>query len=256
MPHAVIEPLLLDANVAVRRAYLLIQSARLRLMTDRRKKHQDKRPHFMTRFMLRWSVGRRIDGLWVGSFEDKPEPGLRRAEEALSVIKTYDRRLYQRLIRDLERIWVQVTPGGLAHFDSSIWACVLDPRYVLDETKSSEEIASTIVHEATHARLWRRGIGYQEELRSRVEAACFRRERAFAAKLPNGAKIRDQADRYLAAYASQDYWTDEAFRTRHLDGLVKASQYLGSPDWLIRIFKALRALRLKLTHVRGGAANL
>jgi len=36
------------------------------------------------------------------------------------------------------------------------------------------------VHEATHARLRRYGIGYEEGLRQRVEEANFRRELAFA----------------------------------------------------------------------------
>jgi hypothetical protein len=87
----------------------------------------------------------RIDGMWVGSFETEPELGLHRVKEALRLVKIYDTRRYERLIRDLERVWVCPIPGGLAHFDYSIWACVLDPRYVLDETNSPETIAGAIV---------------------------------------------------------------------------------------------------------------
>jgi hypothetical protein len=224
-------------------------------MTDRRRKSENKRPRLVTRVMLRWSVGRRVDGLWIGIFDSEPGPSLPRVEEALQLIKTYDRLRYERLIRDLERIWVQLIPGGLAEFDSSIWACVLDPRYVLDEATSPERIAASIVHEATHARLWRCGIGYREELRSRVEAVCFRRERAFAAKLPNGEPIRERADRKLAHYAKQDYWTDEAFRTRYEEGVAEVSKFIGMPGWLIRILPAVRSLCLRCTRVGGGPAG-
>jgi hypothetical protein len=193
---------------------------------------------FLQRLMLFTSASRRIDGLWVGCFDNDSASSLDRVEEALSLIKKYDRRRYDRLIRDLERVWVQLIPGGIAHFDSSIWACVLDPRHVLNHANSTERIASSIVHEATHARLWRRGIRYQEDLRSRVEAVCFRSERAFAAKLPNGEQMREQAERSLAAYASPEYWTDEAFRKRRHEGSIETLRYLQMPNWLIRRFEA------------------
>lgn len=133
---------------------------------------------------------------------------------------------------------MQVIPGGIAMFDSSLWACVLDPRHVLNEENSMTEIASSIVHEATHAGLWRRGIRYQEELRSRVEAVCFRSERAFAARVPNGEQIRKEADQRLAAYAGQEQWTDEAMWQRHYTGSIAMLRYLHAPDWLIRRFES------------------
>lgn len=201
--------------------------------------------------MLGWSVSKRIDGLWVGCFDDKPEPRLQRVEEALNLIKTYDRGRYERIIRDLERIWVLVIPGKIAAFDSSIWACLLDPRHVLDDAKSPERIATSIVHEATHARLWRRGIGYEEKLRSRVEAICFRRERAFAAKLPNGEQLRELADRNLLGYKNQEYWTDEAFRARYYEDALEGLKYLGTPNWLMQILKPVFSRRFKSTRQSG-----
>ena len=67
--------------------------------------------------------------------------------------------------------------------------CVIDERFVVDEGTTPEMIASVIVHEATHARLFRMGIGYEEGRRARVEQVCLRRELAFAAKLPDRAKV-------------------------------------------------------------------
>lgn len=200
-------------------------------------------PNLFMRLMLRTSANKRVDGLWIGSFDNdaEAEPRLRRVQDALNLIKTHDPVRYAHLIRDLERIWVTVISGGLAHFDPSIRACVLDERHLLNDANPPERIAASIVHEATHARLWRCGIGYEgEELRARVEAVCFRRERAFAAKLPNGQRNRELADDKLTAYADRGYWTDEAFRTRDAQNVRNALQYLGVPNWLLRVVMAVR----------------
>jgi hypothetical protein len=220
-------------------------------------RQESRSPNLITRLMLRTSASRRIDGLWIGSFDNDAEPRLRPVEEALNLIKIYDPVRYAHLIRDLERIWVTVISGGLAHFDPSICACVLDERHLLNNANPPERIAASIVHEATHARLWRSGIGYEgEELRARVEAVCFRRERAFAAKLPNrnGQRNREQADQKLAAYADRGYWTDEAFYTREVQDVHKTLQYLGMPNWLVRVVMAIRTACFTL--VRRGRTSV
>ena len=89
-------------------------------------------------------------------------------------------------------------PSGHAQFRPEIWACVLDPRFIFDEASTPELIAAAIVHEATHARLWHRGFGYEEDVRARVEYICIRRELAFSAKLPSGQAVRSRAERKLA----------------------------------------------------------
>jgi len=52
-----------------------------------------------------------------------------------------------------------------------------------------------------------RGIGYDEDIRARVERVCIRRELAFAAKLPNGEQVRQQAERILPLCDDVSYWT-------------------------------------------------
>jgi hypothetical protein len=84
---------------------------------------------------------------------------------------------------ELKRIWVTLLFYGLGQYKHSLKACILDERYVADSATTVERIATTIVHEATHARLERCGIEYKQELRTRIEAICFRRELAFAARL-------------------------------------------------------------------------
>jgi hypothetical protein len=163
-------------------------------------------------------------------------------EEALRLIKVYDRLRYDRLIRDLERMWVRILPGALGCFNHSLHACELDRRFVLDETSLPEFIAAAIVHEATHARLMRCGIGYEEGLRARVEAICFRRELAFATKLPNREQVREQAERRLGI--PHAYWTNAAFSDRYDREHTEALRDLGVPYRLVRIAFALRAARL------------
>jgi hypothetical protein len=212
-------------------------------MEHHRADHQNQRPRFSDRLELRLSNGRCIDGLWIGGLESEPSPVLDRVEEALRLIKGYDRSRYDRLRRDLERIWVRIVPGALGCFNYSLHACELDRRFVLAEASSPELIAAAIVHEATHARLMRRGVGYAEDLRVRVEAICCRRELAFAGKLPNGEQLRAQAERRLTDIPN-DYWTNAAFRDRFDKDHAEALRDLGAPDWLVRTTLALRTVRL------------
>jgi len=189
------------------------------------------------------STSKRLDGLWIGVFmEDEPERILRRVEEALTLIKVHDGLRYDRLIRDVQRVWMKILPGALGNYNRALNACELDARFVRAETSSAEQIASVIVHEATHARLFKCGIGYSEDLRPRVEAVCFRSQLAFSARLPNGEQIRAEAERKLRAYASSDIWTDAAMRVRHVEASVAVLQQLGCPAWLVKLALALRRL--------------
>ena len=208
------------------------------------------RPDLADRAALRFSTSRYVDGLWIGTWESEPEPILRRLEEALSLIKRYDRLRYDRLTRDLKRVWVLVLLTDLANFDYKIYTCRIDTRYFLAATTTPELIATTIVHEATHARLWCRGIRYEEAQRQRIEEICLRREIAFAAKLPNGADARDQAERSLALCASGEYWTNAAFYERYVEGGAEALRYLGAPSALVRFTRALLLSRLRRSLAR------
>ncbi len=211
------------------------------------------RPRLSTRIMLRFSKSRYLDGLWIGTWEMEAEPILQRIEEALLLIKRSDRIRYDRLLRDLDRVWVLLLPSSIAIFEYAIYTCEIDTRYCLDETTTPELLAAVIVHEATHARLWRRGIGYEEAQRPHIEEICIRREIAFAAKLPNGEAVREQAERSLAFCATGEYWTSAAFRERYIEGGVEVLRYMGAPGWLGRIFRWLLVNR---GCIRRGLARL
>jgi hypothetical protein len=134
-------------------------------------------------------------------------------------------------------------------------ACVLDERFVLHETTTLERIASTIVHEATHAKLDRRGISYDcEKERPRIEAICLRRELNFIAKLTHGEQLRDEFARTLEWVAGEhDYFSDLSFQQRTDQGNVEILRYLGTPDWLIRF---IFGFVLKVRAINSGVPRL
>lgn len=55
------------------------------------------------------------------------------------------------IVRELERIWVSLSFDGLGEYNHALKARILDERYVAAPATTLEQIASTIVHEATHA---------------------------------------------------------------------------------------------------------
>jgi hypothetical protein len=208
-------------------------------MKRERNNSQGRRPTLAEQISLWISTGKDIDGLWVGAEMDA-EVVLPRVEEALGLIKTYDRQRYNRIVRDLERVWARLLTTGAAQFNSALRACMIDERFVLADTTDTTLIAAVIVHEATHARLWRCGFGYDEDERQRIEAICIRRELAFARRLPDGQRLREFAQEALAI--SPRYWTNKASDDRHVEGSVEALRYLGW-SWLTPILLAVRKWR-------------
>jgi tetratricopeptide (TPR) repeat protein len=195
------------------------------------------------RMLLALSSGRQVDGIWIGT-GFAPEH-LSRVERALLLVKQHSPLQYSRIIRDLERIWIVLLPDRAAEYNHSLKACVLDERFVADLATSVERLATTIVHEATHARLMRFGIGYDEDQRARIEAICARRELALAVRLPDSARLQQKIAGCLDWYlnpANADYFRDAAFIERHTKGEIEMLRHVRWPDWLIRARPTLRAI--------------
>jgi hypothetical protein len=211
-------------------------------------KKSDRKATVADKVGLWLSTSREVDGLWVGSIECKPQPGLRRVEDALRLIKDHDRLHYSRIINNLERIWVDLIPNVRASYEPSLNACKLDERFVLLETTTLQRIASSIVHEATHARLERWGISYDDEkARSRIEATCLRRELNFLAKLPHSEPLREGIERTLEWCGSdQVYFSDPSFQQRYDQGQLETLRYLGAPDWVISVLLKVRAVGTRM----------
>lgn len=213
----------------------------------RRRTRRGRIDHFLDRLELRLSHGKVIDGVWVGVSGDKSSPALQRVENALSLIRTHDPLNYRRVVRELERVWVRILVGASGLYRDTLRACELDTRFVAGA--SAELIASVIVHEATHARLARCGIAYEESLRVRSERVCIRRQLVFTTKLPNGGDAHVSAQDSLAKLSSETY-TNQAFAEREERGNLDALRYLGMPEWLIRAVFRMRNWRLAVRNWR------
>lgn len=203
-------------------------------MSKKRHRPPQARPRIVDRIQLARSTGWHLDGIWIGRWRGRPED-LTRVEDALLLIKQHSPLDYARITRELERVWVCLLSHSLGEYRHSLRACILDERYVADPATTVEQIASTIVHEATHARLERCGIEYEEQRRARIEGICFRRELAFAVRLPDSAELQEGIARCLEWYhANPEQFSDAHFQEAHAAGGIEALRYLGSPDWIIR----------------------
>jgi hypothetical protein len=119
-------------------------------------------------------------------------------------------------------------------------ACLLDERVVASENTTLECIASAIVHEATHARLEKRGIRYDEAVRPRIERICARREFDFVRHLSGVDALQEEITRRLdrcneenTSYTDQNMWQE-------IDqGNAEMLRHLGTPEWVIAlVFRA------------------
>jgi len=124
---------------------------------------------------------RRLEGFSVGFFDQEAAKECsQKVAEALALVRSLDPKRFERMRRDVEL--VQVFRMKSSQFSPRWWTCLLDEALVRE--RSAALIASTLVHEATHARVLRAGIPYWPDLQQRIEALCTRQEIAFASKLP------------------------------------------------------------------------
>jgi hypothetical protein len=228
-------------------------------MRKERQTSPKSRPSLIDRLQLASFSGRSVDGVWIGGYFATEH--LPRVEDALRLVKRHSPLHYSRIIKNLERIRIHLLSDGVAEYRHSLKACVLDERFVADPATGVERIASAIVHEATHARLERYGIEYDEDQRARIEAICFRRELAFARRLPDSAGLQQEIARYLDWYsANPNYFRDAHAIERNTTGGVEALRHLGVPDWLIRAVLVLKSLtdwarRLFRVALRSGSRS-
>lgn len=203
------------------------------------------RPDLFEKFELWCSTGRDVDSVWVGTFED--EARLRRVEDALRLMKQQSPMHYSRVTRELDRIWVRLTPGSRANYSSRLNACELDERFVQDEATTPELIASVIVHEATHAQLERRGISYDEARRHRIEVICIRRQLHFVSGLAGCEAMQEDLRRSLDYYGNNsEYFSDGSSQQRFDEGSLETLRWLGVPSWLVAVISKAASLRRRL----------
>jgi hypothetical protein len=208
------------------------------------------RSSLIERLELWISKSRVIDGLWIGGSQSDPELALQRVEAALRLIERCAPLHYRRIKNSLTRIWVRLVPHAAGCYLHSLNACLLDERVVASETTTVEWIASAIVHEATHARLEKWGIRYNEAVRLRVERICIRRELDFVRHLSGVDALQEQITQSLdwcrdgnAHYTDQNMWKDFD------QGSVEALRHMGTPAWVVAVIFRARDLSYQIRRL-------
>jgi hypothetical protein len=205
------------------------------------------RPSLADKFLLWLSKGRVIDGLWIGSAQsdsELAELALQRVEAALRLIERFAPLHYRRVKNSLSRIWVQLVPHGGGCYMHSLNACLLDERVVASENTTLEWIASAIVHEATHARLEKRGVRYDEAVRHRIERICARRELDFARHLSGVDALHEEITWRLDLCNEKNAsYADQNMRQQIDQGNAEMLRHLGTPEWVLApVFRARNLL--------------
>jgi hypothetical protein len=169
-----------------------------------------------------------IDGIeLVLLFPGEPDTFFAKTRLALSLIRERDRRRYHRITQDLRRIALAKVGGE--YYDIGIRTYVMDLSCL--QARSPIDIALTIVHESTHARLRKCGIQTTKENRSRVEHVCLGQESAFAARCPDAAELLQR----IEAKKRDPWWAESQVADRY-DQYLRG---LGLPTWFIRARRRL-----------------
>jgi len=111
---------------------------------------------------------------------------------------------------------------------------LLSDDWLESDSTSAEQVALTIVHEATHARLSR--FGYAPEIRARIERICQYQELVFASRIGGDSELVASARRGMDLDPSE--FTAERYRQRNLEALIQ----LGLPHWMVRLLARVTKL--------------
>jgi hypothetical protein len=172
-----------------------------------------------------------VDGLrvWFQFLRDPKAPVMRaHIRQALKLISTFDPMRFARIKRDLAGIIVSDLPipiWPMGTFAEETRTCHLVAARLLAAGKGAPLVAAMmIVHEATHARLFRFGFDADtlrdERCRIRQERMCKAAELAFLQRFPKSDLIQDHVRRELDAvpvtYATHTIYERRADTFGHL----------------------------------------
>lgn len=145
------------------------------------------------------SERRRIDGVDVWLINDRQfatsEQLFDKIGAALGLVAKHAPWRLNAMRRDFARIFMHRQDGVRAMFDP-MRNCSLDTYFVA--TFTAEQVASSIVHEAVHARLRRGGRTVPRDLIAWEERLCRKAELAFGLRIPDGDAVVQRARAALA----------------------------------------------------------
>jgi hypothetical protein len=170
---------------------------------------------------------RQVHGLRVRVLNTRPDidtdQAVRRIAAALDLIAEHAPRNYRRLREDVAALVVERFPCRGAFFPDTR-ECLVELTFAVNPRHTLAEIASSIVHEATHARVWRRCGALPVRMRPREERLCRRAELEFGLALPAGPDAEVVLERARASLALSDRevapridWSEGARRIAEVD---------------------------------------
>jgi hypothetical protein len=195
-------------------------------------------------WFFRNSERREILGVPVGVPSDlrNTDAAFAKITSAFDLLHAHGTRSFDDMQRHTNGVFVWATAGARGEWHPRARLVVLEETYVCHEGTSAREIASTLVHESTHARLDAKGFAYSGERRARIENVCFRRQLAFARRLAEPGELVGQAERQLRRPPSD--FTSEAWRQRSVAKLIS----LGVPKWLAHAIEWIARRRAARPH--------
>ena len=168
-----------------------------------------------------------------------------RLSAAMELLATVRPRWLRRMRFYVRRIQVRDVIDSLGKWHNAARLVELDRAYLCDPARSIPEIASTLVHEFTHARIDSAGVGYSKDRRIRVERACISQQLVFAESLEDGLERSALIGRLQRAWSeAESIWNDDADerRSRH------AAEVTGVPRWLVNGAWRYRKWRARTRH--------
>jgi hypothetical protein len=150
----------------------------------------------------------------------RTDDAVRRLGAALDLIARYAPRCYRRLRRDLAGFVVERFACRGAFFPDTR-ECLVELTFAVNPRHGLPEIAASIVHEGTHARVARMCVRHDPEARAREERLCRRAELEFGRSIPDGEVVVRRALDSLSlgdqAVAPAVDWSEAARRVARVD---------------------------------------
>ena len=152
------------------------------------------------------------------------EQVIARLTAAIDLIAAHAPRRYRRLRTDVAGFVVERFPCRGAFFPET-GECLVELTFTVNPRHGLPEIAASIVHEATHARVARRCGALGPDHRAREERLCRRAELEFGQAVPDGAIVVQRAEASLALadreVAPAIDWAEAARRVAQVDGQAR-----------------------------------
>jgi hypothetical protein len=182
------------------------------------------------RELLHGARHERILGIDVYALDDDPGVAMlqiAKVERALQLIARLDPRRFASIKRNVKRIVVSNHEG--THWNSAPRMIVM--RWDWIYRRNAEWNALGLVHEATHARLDRRGIDHEYDLMPRIEALCLKEEIRFSSRLEDEYKLTADHLKRL----DNPWWTP----SKRIERTLAHIRALGVPRWFVWIVRRM-----------------